>query len=302
MLPLSSLSLLLLALVAVNADIQVIPGYPPIDQVPETNSPQVQAWLKKIDLTRAPKIPLGEGDPPLCPPAPFPGRCNWICDQCPANDLVNCRSRNTWAITFDDGPHVVTPTLLDFLKTERISASFFLVGSHVVQRPDTVRRQIAEGHHIASHTWSHRGLTTLTNEQIVAEMKWTEKAVLEVTGRRLKYVRPPYGDIDNRVRFVLKKLGYTVVNWSGDDFGTDDWKLPDDITETEIVDKFTESLDKYIAGSRSKGIISLEHDFDVPMIDLARKLVPLGRARNITITSVAGCQRDHYPYQRVHHH
>ncbi|KAF9178178.1 chitin deacetylase [Haplosporangium sp. Z 767] len=304
MLPLSSFSLLLLALAAVNADIQVIPGYPPIDQVPDTNSPQVRAWLKEIDLSRAPKVPLNAGDPPTCPTVPFPAkaRCNWMCDQCPGTDLINCRSRNTWAITFDDGPHVVTSQLLDYLKSEKIFASFFLVGSHVVQRPEIVKRQIAEGHHIASHSWSHRGLTTLTNEQIVAEMKWTEKAVLELTGRRLKYMRPPYGDIDNRVRYVLKKLGYTVVDWSGDDFGTDDWKLPDGITETEIIDKFAKNLDKYVAGNKSKGIISLEHDFDIHMVNLARKLVPLGRARNITITSVARCQKDRNPYQRVSHH
>ncbi|KAF9912028.1 chitin deacetylase [Lobosporangium transversale] len=298
MLLLKTFSLSLLALSAVYAEAQAISGYPPIDQVPDINSPEVQAWLKEIDLSRAPKIPLGEGDPPLCPPT-FPGACNWICDQCPANDLISCRSRNTWAITFDDGPHEITPTLLDYLKKEKISASFFLVGSHVIQRPDTVKRQIAEGHHIASHTWSHKGLTTLTNEQIVAEIKWTEKLILELTGRRLKYVRPPYGDINNRVRFVLRKLGYIVVDWSGDDFGTDDWKLPDGITETEIVEKFARSLDKYVAGNRARGIISLEHDYDIHMYNLARKLVPLGRARNITITSVAGCQRDRYPYQRV---
>lgn len=73
-------------------------------------------------------------------------------------------------------------------------------------------------------SWSHHALTTLSNEQIVAEMKWTEKAIEDATGYRVKYMRPPYGDIDNRVRFVLKKLGYIVVDWTGDTFDTNDWK------------------------------------------------------------------------------
>lgn len=64
----------------------------------------------------------------------------------------------------------------------------------------------------------------MTNEQIVAEMKWTEKAIADVTGYRVKYMRPPYGDIDDRVRFVLKKMGYVVVDWGGDTFDVQDWK------------------------------------------------------------------------------
>lgn len=77
---------------------------------------------------------------------------------------------------------------------------------------------------MTSCSWSHHALTTLTNEEIVAEIKWTEKAILDATGLRVRYMRPPYGDVDNRVRFVLKKLGYTVVDWGGDTFDSNDWK------------------------------------------------------------------------------
>jgi peptidoglycan/xylan/chitin deacetylase (PgdA/CDA1 family) len=58
----------------------------------------------------------------------------------------------------------------------------------------------------------------------VAEMRWTELAIEDATGRKVKYMRPPFGDVDNRVRFVLKKLGYTIVNWTGDKFDMNDWK------------------------------------------------------------------------------
>lgn len=120
----------------------------------------------------------------------------------------------------------------------------------------------------------------------------------QLTGLRLKCVRPPYGDIDSRVRFVLKKLGYMVAVWTGGEFGTNDWILPNLITEQEIVDYFEKSLDNYVAGGRNKGVISLEHDLDVHMVNLHKKLVPLGRARNVTITDVADCQKDRFPYQR----
>ncbi|KAG0310878.1 chitin deacetylase, partial [Podila horticola] len=151
----------------------------------------------------------------------------------------------------------------------KLSATFFLIGSKVVQFSTTVQRQFNEGHHLASHTWSHKPLTSLSNAQIVAEMKWTEKAVLAATGKRLKYMRPPYGDINNRVRFVLKKMGYIVVDWTGTEltpfeFDTNDWKQtqlpPNNVSQSTVIDLFTKNLDIYASGSRDKGFYCLEHD------------------------------------------
>ncbi|KAF9343235.1 chitin deacetylase, partial [Mortierella sp. AD094] len=180
--------------------------YPAVNLVPPIDSPEVQAWLKEIDLTGAPNLPLHTGDPPVCPNPPIPDECYWTCDGCAADDITACARPNTWGLTFDDGPSTDTPTLLTYLKGQNLAATFFLIGSNVITYPDTVKREVAEGHHLASHTWSHHALTTLSNEQIVAEMKWTEKAVMDATGLKLKYMRPPYGDINNRVRFVLKKM------------------------------------------------------------------------------------------------
>lgn len=51
------------------------------------------------------------------------------------------------------------------------------------------------GHEISVHTWSHRLLTTLTNEQIVAELAFTREAIKEVIGVTPTTMRPPQGDI-----------------------------------------------------------------------------------------------------------
>jgi peptidoglycan/xylan/chitin deacetylase (PgdA/CDA1 family) len=199
-------------------------------------------------------------------------------------------------LTFDDGPSTDTPVLLDYLKKTKVAATFFLIGSNVISYPDIVKREVAEGHHLASHTWSHHALTTLTNEQIVAEMKWTEKAVLDATGLRLKYMRPPYGDINNRVRFVLKKLGYIPVDWTGDEFDTNDWQMPT-MAESKVLSIFTKSLDTYAASNRTSGFYCLEHDLNSMTVGVAQKLIPLGLARNITIASVPVCESDAQPYQ-----
>jgi len=152
---------------------------------------------------------------------------------------------------------------------------------------------------LASHTWSHHALTTLSNEQIVAEMKWTEKAVMAATGLRMKYMRPPYGDINNRVRFVLKQLGYIPVDWTGDEFDTNDWQMPETMTEAQVIATFTKSLNTYSGptGNRTRGFYCLEHDLNILTVGAAQKLIPLGQQRNITFANVAECESDAAPYQ-----
>ncbi|KAG0315788.1 chitin deacetylase [Dissophora globulifera] len=296
-----SFTVLVLTISAVKAQIPiVIANYPPINTVPDVKSAQVQAWLKELDLSGAPAIaPLTApaGSPPACAAN---NACTWTCDNCPADDVTTCAVPNTWGLTFDDGPSTATPKLLDFLKTQKLAATFFLIGSNVIQHPDTVKRELAEGHHLASHTWSHSALTTLTNEQIVAEMKWTEKAVMDATGLRLKYMRPPYGDINNRVRFVLKKMGYIAVDWTGDEFDTNDWRIgTNNFTQAAAVSTFTKSLDAYVAGPNkaTSGFYCLEHDVSDKTVTAALELVPLGVKRSINFASVSGCQSDAQPYQ-----
>ncbi|KAG0354075.1 hypothetical protein BC939DRAFT_524305 [Gamsiella multidivaricata] len=278
--------------------------YPPFNAVPPTNSSQVKAWLKEIDLSGAPILKLNHGLPPTCPPARRidPKACYWTCQSCAADDVVICPDRNVWGLTFDDGPTNVTSDLLDFLRQQKLKATFFLIGSNVVQYPHIAKAEVEQGHHIASHTWSHHALTTLTNEEIVAEMKWTERAIEDATGYRVKYMRPPYGDIDSRVRFVLKKLGYVVVDWSGDTFDTQDWRiLAKQKTPSQIIATFKQSINTYLNNNvaHRKGFISLDHDLTAHTIEVAKSVIPYGRAHNLTIQSVAKCLHDAMPYAAI---
>lgn len=70
------------------------------------------------------------------------------------------------------------------------------------------------GHEISVHTWSHHTLTSLTNEQIVAELGWTRKAIRDVLGVTPTTMRPPQGDIDDRVRAISMAMGLTPIMWT----------------------------------------------------------------------------------------
>jgi peptidoglycan/xylan/chitin deacetylase (PgdA/CDA1 family) len=59
-------------------------------------------------------------------------------------------------LTFDDGPWPgTTPRVLDALKHECVKATFFLIGRNAAANAALARQELAEGHTVAHHTWSH---------------------------------------------------------------------------------------------------------------------------------------------------
>jgi peptidoglycan-N-acetylglucosamine deacetylase len=59
-------------------------------------------------------------------------------------------------LTFDDGPEsATTPPILEALACECVRATFFDIGRKVEATPDLARREAAEGHTVAHHTFSH---------------------------------------------------------------------------------------------------------------------------------------------------
>lgn len=104
--------------------------------------------------------------------------------------------------------------LLGYLDEKDLKATFFVVGSRVIERPDVLREEYMAGHEISVHTWAHPDLTTLTNEQVVAELGWSRKAIQEVLGVTPTTMRPPYGDIDDRVRAIALAMGLVPIIWT----------------------------------------------------------------------------------------
>lgn len=101
-----------------------------------------------------------------------------------------------WGLTYDDGPSPYTSDLLAYLDEVKLKSTFFVVGSRVISYPEILQAEYMAGHQIAVHTWSHASLTTLTNEEIIAELGWTKKVIKDVLGVTPNMMRPPTGDIE----------------------------------------------------------------------------------------------------------
>ncbi|MCM0676962.1 bifunctional polysaccharide deacetylase/glycosyltransferase family 2 protein [Micromonospora phytophila] len=99
----------------------------------------------------------------------------------------------TVALTFDDGPDPRwTPQVLDVLRRHGARATFFVVGARVNEHPELVRRILAEGHEIGSHTFTHAELGVASGWRRDLELALTRKAIAGATGREVTLLRPPF--------------------------------------------------------------------------------------------------------------
>ncbi len=80
-------------------------------------------------------------------------------------------ARKEVVLTFDDGPWPgTTGRILDALRHECVKATFFLLGRNAAANPALVRREAAEGHTVAHHTFSHRLLSHMPLPAAEAEI------------------------------------------------------------------------------------------------------------------------------------
>lgn len=126
------------------------------------------------------------------------------------------------ALTFDDGPNnSSTLDLLDILQQSDVKATFFMLGQMVAQYPDSAKKVAEAGHEIASHSYSHPQLNTLSTEDLKEEIFKTDKAIFDATGTLPRNLRPPYGAIDKQ---SAETIGMPIIQW---DIDSQDWKSKD---------------------------------------------------------------------------
>ena len=75
-------------------------------------------------------------------------------------------------LTFDDGPWPgVTSAVLKALADQCTKALFFVIGKHAVWHPEVIKQVAEQGHTIGTHTWSHRDLSKLSQQEGIAEIE-----------------------------------------------------------------------------------------------------------------------------------
>ena len=129
-------------------------------------------------------------------------------------------------LTFDDGPTLkATEKILDILKEENVKASFFVIGKHVKEHPELVKREYEEGHFIGNHGYNHSNSKLYSSDQnFISEIKNTDEEIAKAIGvdNYCSHVfRFPNGYMSANYKAkkkhcaeLLSQMDYVYVDWN----------------------------------------------------------------------------------------
>ncbi|KAI7903776.1 uncharacterized protein BX663DRAFT_432658 [Cokeromyces recurvatus] len=307
---------------SVNQNILNVNLYPEVNKQPSPNHPEIEDVIKQLDFTKIPNIEPRKVKDWVVDIKGYDlskdPDCWWSSSLCKKpklsylpDDIYVCPQKGDWGLNYDDGPYRLPwprseqdkiydqPRFYNFLvKNRKQKATLFFVGSNVIKFPEAAQRALNDGHTICIHTWSHPQMTTLTNQEIVAQLYWTQKAIKETLGITPKCWRPPYGDVDDRVRAIAWQMGMRTFLWDQD---SNDWSLANnnDIShlKTEAIDRyFDQWIQDRIAGNDTDhGHVTLQHENSKATILMSEKWLPKIQA-HFRVMPIHQCINDPHPY------
>ncbi|GAA5890788.1 hypothetical protein JCM6882_000664 [Rhodosporidiobolus microsporus] len=286
----------------------LLPTYPEIWKTADLSSAGISQNDKDLFASIAPGIPNikprgdragdftgvvydGNADPD----------CWWSYNKCTTpklkglpKDVTRCNEPLSWGYTLDDGPNCSHNAFFDYLQSIEQKATLFYIGSNVLDWPLEAQRGLADGHEICSHTWSHPYMTSMTNEQAFAELYFSKKAIKDILGITVRCWRPPYGDVDDRIRYIAQQLDMTTVIWTDD---TLDWEWS--TTGTAAVQKNYDDIFARQKGGKynAHGTIVLSHEIDGTTMNISQENLPQIRKQFTGgVMPVAVCMNNTEPY------
>lgn len=209
----------------------------------------------------------------------------WATDCAEVRKHYQCEDNIKYPIhlTFDDGPADLTPKVLDILKRENIPATFFIIAHKVdcdsyrkqcanngidrqsctdyqlcQQRKKTLKRIVAEGHMVGSHSYRHDKHSQIPASLMHQYIQRSKQVLAPYLSTQPPMFRLPYGDgwfnrdSQPQVLKAVKKYGFKHIAW---EMSAYDWRVSD-----QQGDKILDTVMHEIC-TKKKGLI-LFHDGD----------------------------------------
>ncbi|KAJ5088882.1 Polysaccharide deacetylase (NodB) [Penicillium angulare] len=143
--------------------------------------------------------------------------------------------KNVVALTIDDAPSVYTanvetnettlgvegentPKILDLLRENEATATFFVIGSQVPGFENSLKKLVHAGNELANHAMYDEPSRALSDVQLKEQMLVVQDMIQEAyraagkgTGPDGWFFRPGSGFFSSRMRRVVTELGYRLV-------------------------------------------------------------------------------------------
>ena len=185
-------------------------------------------------------------------------------------NYTDFESKKFIAFKFDDGhSYNKTERLIQELELRNARVSFFMLGELASRQADLVKMVYDKGHTIGSHTYDHKNLKKLNDEQLMYEINYTNDILKNIIGQDIKYLRPPYGSYN---KDILDKINMSFILWNVD---TLDWQLRD-----------ADKIAAYIVENAEDGDIILLHDIHTESVDGVIKAIDILKEQGFAFVSL----------------
>ncbi len=191
----------------------------------------------------------------------FDSEVNTTTDYIPGKKYIS--------FTYDDGPSEYTSDLLKTLELNNSSATFFMIGNRMKYNKEVVNEIDNSNSEIGMHSYSHKYLTDLDENELLNEINSVNILFNEITSKNITYLRPPYGKYNDSVL----ALPYKIVLWNID---PKDWLVRD-----------SEKIYNNVIKNACDGCIVLMHDIYPETIEATKKLIPSLNEMGYDVVSIS---------------
>ncbi len=192
--------------------------------------------------------------------------------------------RGAVALTFDDGPHPdSTGRVLDVLADLDVRATFFCVGKNARAHAPLLRRALAEGHSVGSHSLTHPHPAEVGLRALTAEYLQGRDAVSAVAGDDVPLFRPPHGHLAPGSALMLRRRRLVPWLWTVD---PQDWRPGASTRDIASVASRARSGDVVLLHDWVEQPFAPEVLDRSPMIDALPAIVRAVRERDLVFTTL----------------
>ena len=188
-------------------------------------------------------------------------------------------ARKVVALTIDDGPSPYTSQILEVLKENRASATFFIIGGQVIGNENLLQDILQTGSELGNHAMHDEPSINLSSDMLATEINQVDHIIERAYKsddriRTAKYFRPGSGIFSKRILEVARNASYRTILGSiypHDPF-IPHWRINA----------------WHILGSLRPGAVIICHDRRSWTVPMLQKVIPEIKRRGYEIVTVSG--------------
>jgi peptidoglycan/xylan/chitin deacetylase (PgdA/CDA1 family) len=120
------------------------------------------------------------------------------------------------ALTIDDGPSEYTEEIMNILKVNGATATFFIIGSQIDGREQTLQDLIRNGNELGNHAMHDEPSRSLSDFVLAHQVETVREKLADVYSAvdwegPPKFFRPGSGFFSGRMRKLMEKLGFRLI-------------------------------------------------------------------------------------------